>query len=249
MSKYYAVAVGKNTGIFTTWKETEQLVKGYPGAKHKSFPTRQLAESYLQSNLISNNVDTNPFEDSKCEDITSSHDEKESEKGIGSDLSVSEELSFRENNYDEIIYTDGSSKNGKGGYGIVRISPNNEVTTMKGHLPCNLYPKATNNQSELYAILTALNETKEYSKVLIYSDSMYCINSLTKWWYSWKLNGWQTSTGKDVLNKELIESILSLMSTQNRTVEFKHVLGHSGNPNNELADRLANEGRLDNDNS
>lgn len=46
--KYYAVRVGKKTGIFTTWSETEPLVKGYLGTKYKSFATKQEAEQYLR---------------------------------------------------------------------------------------------------------------------------------------------------------------------------------------------------------
>ena len=96
----------------------------------------------------------------------------------------------------------------------------------------------------MYAIYQALIETEDVNKVLIRSDSMYCINSLTKWCHSWSANGWKTSTGSEVLNKELIKSILSKLEEGPRIVEFKHVLGHSGNPYNELADRLANEARV-----
>lgn len=50
--KYYAVKVGKKTGIFTNWSEAEPLVKGYPGAKFKSFATKQEAEQYLQGDAV-----------------------------------------------------------------------------------------------------------------------------------------------------------------------------------------------------
>ena len=35
--KVYAVARGRATGIFTTWAECERHVKGYEGARYKSF--------------------------------------------------------------------------------------------------------------------------------------------------------------------------------------------------------------------
>lgn len=45
--KYYAVKVGKETGIYTSWDKAEKFVKGYAGAKYKSFRTRKDAEQYM----------------------------------------------------------------------------------------------------------------------------------------------------------------------------------------------------------
>ena len=47
MSKFYAVKVGLVKGIFTNWPDCEASVKGYPGAKYKSFKTREEAEAFL----------------------------------------------------------------------------------------------------------------------------------------------------------------------------------------------------------
>jgi hypothetical protein len=47
--KYYAVARGRSTGIFTTWAETERLVKGFSDAKHCSFKRRSDAEAWLDN--------------------------------------------------------------------------------------------------------------------------------------------------------------------------------------------------------
>lgn len=48
--KYYAVAAGKVTGIFISWEECELQVKGFKGAKYKSFKTEREAEEYLAAN-------------------------------------------------------------------------------------------------------------------------------------------------------------------------------------------------------
>lgn len=48
MAKFYAVKVGRKTGVFTTWNETNNLVKGYPNAKFKSFTSEAAANDYLQ---------------------------------------------------------------------------------------------------------------------------------------------------------------------------------------------------------
>ena len=47
MGKYYAVKKGRQTGIFLTWSDCEQQVKGYKGAIFKSFSTKQEAQEYL----------------------------------------------------------------------------------------------------------------------------------------------------------------------------------------------------------
>lgn len=45
--KFYAVKNGKKTGIFTTWADCEENVKGIKGAVYKSFPTKTEAEEFL----------------------------------------------------------------------------------------------------------------------------------------------------------------------------------------------------------
>jgi ribonuclease HI len=45
--KFYAVKKGKNIGIFETWQECQESVKGFSGAEYKSFSTHEEAEAYL----------------------------------------------------------------------------------------------------------------------------------------------------------------------------------------------------------
>ena len=45
--KYYAVKVGRETGIFTTWDACKAQVQGYSGAVYKSFATLAEAQEYL----------------------------------------------------------------------------------------------------------------------------------------------------------------------------------------------------------
>lgn len=147
------------------------------------------------------------------------------------------------------IYTDGSiltninsTKGGIDGGAGVYI----EFTT--GEQPVCLQQKienSTNNISELTAILMALKFLDEREgngqEVCIFSDSMYCLNSITKWYKKWKTNGWKTSSGGDVKNKELIHNITELSEKlgKNWNVRFEHVKGHAGNFGNEKADELA----------
>lgn len=45
--KFYAVKRGVRPGVYETWSACEPLVKGFPGAIYKSFPTRQEAEAFV----------------------------------------------------------------------------------------------------------------------------------------------------------------------------------------------------------
>lgn len=45
---YYAVRKGKNIGIYTTWKECEENVKGFSGAEYKKFSTYDEALNFIE---------------------------------------------------------------------------------------------------------------------------------------------------------------------------------------------------------
>lgn len=47
MAKVYAVKQGRQTGIFDTWAECQEQIKGFSGAVYKSFTSREDAEKYL----------------------------------------------------------------------------------------------------------------------------------------------------------------------------------------------------------
>ena len=47
MSSYYAVAAGRQVGIFRTWAECQEMTKGFKGAKFKKFHTQKEAEEFI----------------------------------------------------------------------------------------------------------------------------------------------------------------------------------------------------------
>ena len=49
--KFYAVRQGHTPGVYLTWSACEAQVKGYPGAKFKSFATRQEAEAFVKGGM------------------------------------------------------------------------------------------------------------------------------------------------------------------------------------------------------
>ena len=50
--KYYAVKNGIKPGIYTSWQECEENVKGYPKADFKSFPTKEQAVEYINKSKL-----------------------------------------------------------------------------------------------------------------------------------------------------------------------------------------------------
>lgn len=100
------------------------------------------------------------------------------------------------------------------------------------------WPRATNNQGELMAVLDLLRSTADVDEPLrILCDSQYVINSVTKWMPGWKRRGWRKADGKPVLNRELLEELDQALAGRN--VTFEWVKGHAGHPLNERADDLA----------
>ena len=101
----------------------------------------------------------------------------------------------------------------------------------------------TNNMGELTGVLDLLQQTAHLDEdLLVYCDSTYVINSVTKWMAGWKRRGWRKGDGKPVLNVEIMKAIDEAM--QGRRVRFEWVKGHAGHELNEAADRLANAAAL-----
>ncbi len=97
----------------------------------------------------------------------------------------------------------------------------------------------TNNMAELTAVLDLLQQTAHLAEdLLVFCDSTYVINSITKWMPGWKRRGWKKGDGKPVLNVEIMKALDEAMT--GRRVEFRWVKGHAGHELNEEADRVAN---------
>ena len=132
------------------------------------------------------------------------------------------------------IFTDGACKGnpGPGGWGaILRYG-----TTEKEIYGAN--KNTTNNIMELTAVIVSLKNLKKPCELIITTDSKYVKNGITEWIHNWKKNGWRTAAKKEVKNKELWIELDSLI--QIHSITWDWVKGHSGHPENERADLLAN---------
>lgn len=136
------------------------------------------------------------------------------------------------------IYCDGACKNnpGKAGSGLAIYVDDKQPVLLYGAYE----ERGTNNTAELEALHKAMLLALEYAptKVTIYSDSMYSIDCITKWAYSWKNNGWSRK-GKEIKNLEIIKIAHRLYEEIKNHVNIKHVKAHVGVEGNELADRMA----------
>lgn len=133
------------------------------------------------------------------------------------------------------IYTDGACKGnpGVGGWGAI-LKYGNTTKEIKG-----FSQETTNNIMELTAVIRALETLNRSCKIIITTDSNYVKNGITDWINNWKKNGWKTAKKQPVKNKNLWIALDELVSTH--TITWKWIKGHSGHPENERADQLANE--------
>ena len=140
-----------------------------------------------------------------------------------------------------IFYTDGSAhpNPGPGGYGIIGIE-NDVVSFVRSK---QYKGPVTNNEMELKAILyVMLNYGVKYDEwgqpPIVYSDSVYCVNTFNEWMFNWARNGWVKSNKKIPENLDLIQAYYDFYQRGYR-IDLRKVIGHSGNIGNELADKLA----------
>jgi len=137
-----------------------------------------------------------------------------------------------------IIYTDGASRGnpGLGGWAAVIIAGTHAMEIV-GNVE-----RATNNQMELAGVEAVLSDSGALSwdgPVVVYSDSMYVINGMTKWVKGWERNDWITSAKTPVENKAQWQNLLKLIQEYGKRLSVEKVKGHAGDLYNERCDELA----------
>ncbi len=211
--KVYAVAVGVQPGIYETWPEAEKQIKGFAGAKFMGFLDRAAARAWLKNPKY------------RKPEVKSAPRPETSEL-----ISGEGEI---------CIYSDGGCINnpGPGGYGCIVIINGQEQELVGG------YRLTTNNRMELMACIVGLRalqqaELAEEQIIVVYSDSKYVVNGISKGWaIGWQQQGWIKSNKTPAANPDLWGELLALVA--GKTVRFQWVKGHAGHPLNERCDRLA----------
>jgi len=133
-------------------------------------------------------------------------------------------------------FTDGACRGnpGPGGWGVVLRAGSNVKELFGGD------PATTNNRMELRAAIEALTALKQPCKVDLYTDSTYVRSGIMEWLPAWRARGWRTADKKPVKNQDLWEALSAQAARHD--VTWHWVKGHSGHPENERADELANLG-------
>ncbi len=133
------------------------------------------------------------------------------------------------------IYTDGACKGnpGPGGWGVL-LRCNGQEKRLKG-----AERLTTNNRMELMAAIQALEALSRSCEIDLYTDSQYVRQGMMEWISGWKKKGWRNSKKEPVKNVDLWQRLDAL--SQNHQIKWHWVKGHSGHPENDLVDALANE--------
>lgn len=131
------------------------------------------------------------------------------------------------------IFTDGACRGnpGPGGWGAVL-----RYKTVEKHLS-GAETHTTNNRMELMAAIMALEALQRPCRVHLTTDSQYVRQGITEWMANWKRRGWRTAGKSPVKNVDLWQRLEA--AAARHEVSWHWVKGHSGHPENELADELA----------
>ena len=138
------------------------------------------------------------------------------------------------------IYTDGAciGNPGPGGWSAIILEETGKKELFGGE------KLTTNNRMELTAAIKALEycnkqggEQPSLKQIKIFTDSNYVKEGMTVWIGNWEKNNWKTSDKKNVKNVDLWKKLKELVKSNQ--VEWNWIKGHSNDPMNDLADRLA----------
>jgi ribonuclease HI len=135
------------------------------------------------------------------------------------------------------IWTDGGCKPnpGPGGWAAILVFRGVERELTGGER------ETTNNRMELTAAAEALEALKRPCWVVLYTDSEYLKNGITRWHAGWVRKNWRSASGEPVKNMDLWQRVLE--AAKPHQVDWQWVRSHVGNVMNERADRLATAAR------
>jgi ribonuclease HI len=138
------------------------------------------------------------------------------------------------------IYVAGYSQNncGSGGFGVVALKGNKVVFNQY------MYDgqKTKTNEEILKSIIFAFELVEKSFKsceCTIYCDSAYILNLCEIFIYEWSKNDWKTSSGKEVKNLVLVQSLYNYLTTNFLKCQIKAPKTQSDNLGIEMAKALA----------
>ena len=133
------------------------------------------------------------------------------------------------------IFTDGACRGnpGPGGWAaFLRYGDSTRVVS-------GAEQQTTNNRMELTAAIEGLATLTRPCQVELSTDSEYLRRGITEWVPRWRANGWRTRRNTAVKNQDLWQRLDA--AADPHRIDWQWVKGHSGHPENDRVDRLANE--------
>jgi ribonuclease HI len=217
---FYAIARGHNPGIYTSWIEAKKQINNFKNPKFKKFDLKEDAQNFINDHPVMKQTSLLNF-------IDNIEDPTENDKCL-------------------ICFTDGACSangtlNAKASFAVV----------WPYHQELNysqmLNNQHTNNRAEYSALIHAIHQTNNIDPnniktLIVYTDSMLLIKSLTEWLPGWKKNNWKKSDGEIISNIDLVKELDQLI--QIRKISLRHVKAHTGNNDweslfNDQVDKLA----------
>jgi len=152
------------------------------------------------------------------------------------------------------VYTDGSCYNGDGGYAV--YFPGGEHPTICKEAKASASASAsaitavTSTRCEILAVNTALtiyNDKFRGIPCTIYTDSLFIVDSLYRYFPIWRNNGWKKTDGTPVKNQDIMKPMCEVFDANKQNVSVKHIKAHTLNQdkhshNNAVVDILAKNG-------
>lgn len=252
---FYAVRRGRKAGVFLSWDECRAQVDRFPAARFKKFATEEEAWAFVRN--AGSPGGSEGQKDQRVQEAQVKGSKRLREPLVEGDenaepcakhVKQSTEAappagkdSFSYMGEYVVVYTDGcccsnGRRRARAGIGVY-WGPGHPL-----NVGIRLPGRQTNQRAEIHAACKAIEQARAQNikKLVLYTDSMFTINGITNWVQGWKKNGWRTSAGKEVINKEDFVGLEKLV--QGMDIQWMHVPGHSGFVGNEEADRLAREG-------
>ncbi len=131
------------------------------------------------------------------------------------------------------VWTDGACKGNPGPGGWAWVDE-------RGAWARGAEDPSTNQRMEILAAHRAVADHADApGTITVVSDSTYVVHCFRdRWWEGWLKRGWVNSARKPVANRDLWEPFIDLVRSRGG-VDFEWVKGHSGDPMNDAADRIA----------
>ena len=203
---FYGVKKGRETGVFENWNDTKASIDNFIGAKFKKFKTKEEAYDFIN--------DVKVIKSDLCKNIPTDC------------IKVFTDGSCIKVNLDKPHPITKKKYRSLAGYSVY-FGPGSDLNYAN-----YLLKDQTNQLAELLAIKEAFEITKKMKEpIVIFTDSMYSINCVTRWFGGWEKNGFMTSTGKPVKHLETIKRIRKLYIRSKGRIQFVHINSHQPKPN------------------